>query len=204
MKEPRIRVGLITRGRPEISDSGDHHIVSNLLIGEGFHWEKTIPVKVKGDIELLDSPQGNIHCINSIGIEDYLAAVIGSEMNSAAPTALRQAHAVISRSWALLRLNRPVCEAPHFAPDGNRYISWEEAEGHTGFDVCSDDHCQRYQGFNENSEQLCRGMVLTTPDGRVVDTRFSKCCGGRTEVFGSCWAEDDHDYLKSFDDPGAT
>lgn len=202
IKEPSIKVGLITSGKPVIRKEHDEFIISNVLIGEGFHWEKTIPIKVKGNIVMLDSPQENIHCINTLPIESYLESVAGSEMNPSAPEEFLKAHAVISRSWALRKLqprhqNRPT----------DPTVTWEESDDHIGFDVCSDDHCQRYQGIQDNEERMIsavkqtRGEVLTVAPGDIADARFSKCCGGRTEIFSTCWADSDLPYLKSFEDP---
>lgn len=202
-KEPLIRVGLITRGEPELRKEENETIVYNSLIGDGFHWEKVLPLKVEGEIEMLETPQGKIHCINILPIEKYLESVAGSEMNPSAPEEFLKAHAVISRSWAYRKLY-PGGEIEK--PD-NDFMTWEESDCHTGFNVCNDDHCQRYQGIQENAENVIsavkktRGEILTDKDGEVADARFSKCCGGKTEIFSTCWADKDFEYLQSFEDP---
>lgn len=200
IEQPKIKVGLITDGIPQITIDNGMPCINNLLIGAGFHWQRTIPIHVKGTLQILPEAQGNIHCINILDLEDYICSVIGSEMNPQACTELRKAHAIISRSWALRKIMQ---KTPKRIKESacNGTISWEESDCHDGFDVCSDDHCQRYQGFESEGTNLCRGMVLTDSGGNIVDTRFSKCCGGQTEIFSSCWDDKDYDYLPSIADP---
>ena len=161
---------------------------------------------VEGIVEPIDSPQGNIHVVNTLGLESYIKSVISSEMNPNAPTEFLKAHSIISRSWALRKL-RGAGTPNSTTPAQNAPVTWEEADAHHGFDVCSDDHCQRYQGLSADNEQMdsivaaTHGLVLTATDGSVVDTRFSKCCGGQTEIFSSCWADTDMPCLKSVADP---
>lgn len=212
-REPSIRVGLITAGTPLAEAVGSNLTrLANLLIGEGFHWQKEIDILLEGKIQLLDKPQGNIHAINIVGLENYIKSVIGSEMSPTAPTEFLKAHAVISRTWALRKLwgnntdNNEVNKHSEVQP-ADSFISWEESDSHYGFDVCSDDHCQRYQGVtpcNEDMKRIVdatRGLIVTDFDGNPVDTRFSKCCGGLTEVFASCWADTDKPCLESITDP---
>ncbi len=210
--EPVIRVGIITDGLPEIEITPRGYKIANLLIGDGFHWQKRTSALIKGNLLSLEKPQGNIHIINILPLETYLASVIGSEMNPDAPCEFLKAHAIISRGWALRKITR--CNdteksAVSFRSAGEIEIrEWEESDSHTGFDVCSDDHCQRYQGHPANGHPVIetaiketRGMVLTDLSGKIADTRFSKCCGGRTEIFSSCWNDLDFEYLISQDDP---
>lgn len=212
--EPTIRVGLITDGYPKICIEGNSHKVANLLIGESFHWKRRLECTVEGEICFLKEPQGNIHIVNSLPIEKYLASVVGSEMNPNAPTEFIKAHAIISRSWALRKIINPISsENPQINAIresdnvANKYISWEESDAHDNFNVCSDDHCQRYQGIQTGASKLhkciesTRGEILVDSRGEIADARFSKCCGGRTELFSSCWADLDYDYLQSLDDP---
>ena len=165
--------------------------------------------------------------INSVLTEDYLLSVISSEMNGDAPEEFLKVHAVISRSWLLARPTlgggnnadpaitdhtdrsdsshgsgqRVNTESPAAA---DRIIRWYDREDHSLFDVCADDHCQRYQGLlragNANIRraiEATRGLVLTNgPDGAICDTRFSKCCGGVSERFSACWADEDYAYLQ--------
>lgn len=207
MKEsqPDIRIGLITDGEPQMKISGDFTVVNNLLIGEGFHWQRNVEAFFKGKIERLSRPQQNIHIVNVLPVEDYIISVTGSEMNPAAPLEFLKAHAVISRSWALRKLfEKKPSQIPNDCSN-----TWEESDIHKGFDVCSDDHCQRYQGFTHNINMVnpelasreTYGEILVTENGTIADTRFSKCCGGHTELFSTCWADEDFDYLPAQRDP---
>lgn len=204
--QPIIRVGIITAGKPRFVEP---QYLENLLIGERFHWQSSIAARFEGEFIALPEPQGNIHVVNELPLEQYLKYVIGSEMNPNAPLEFLKAHAVISRSWALRKIigeDRRLSEGK--VESRGRIITWDESDSHVGFDVCSDDHCQRYQGVPpEGSERsveavlATEGEVLTTKDGMVADARFSKCCGGVTERFSSCWRDEDFDYLVSQKDP---
>lgn len=204
--EPDIRVGLITDGPPRLKIDGELTEVGNLLIGHTFHWQQSIPVRIAGTTKPLIPPQGNIYVVNTLPLEDYLESVTASEMNPKAPLEFLKAHAVISRSWAMRKLsgdNRGLSDGKKMT--GDVVIDWEESDAHKGFDVCSDDHCQRYQGTTParsgnaiEAVRQTRGVVLTsaTDNGEeIIDARFSKCCGGRTELFSSCWADKDFPYL---------
>lgn len=209
-----INVGLITDGKPLIEPRDGGFRLGNLLIGEGFHWQRVIEADFEGEANILSTPQGNIHIVNRLPLESYIESVVGSEMNPEAPIEFLKAHAIISRSWAMRKISASAIPAPDYDDtpiiirDGNEIISWEESDTHEGFDVCSDDHCQRYQGIPSKSAQRCmeavratRGLVLTDKDGGVADARFSKCCGGMTELFSSCWKEQDPHYLVAKADP---
>ena len=89
----------------------------------------------------------------------------------------------------------------------SQFIKWYDREAHTHFDVCADDHCQRYQGVSRKvtpqvheAIRATRGIVLSY-EGEVCDARFSKCCGGKTELYESCWDDTPHPYLSVVDDP---
>lgn len=209
----QIRVGLISEGKPVLEPcetaAGPGYRLKNMLIGAGFHWQKVMEAIIPGEIHMLAEPQGKIYCLNVLPVETYLLSVIASEMNPNAPVEFLKAHAVISRSWAARKIARnevPVTSGRIFS--GGTYVSWEESDSHVGFDVCSDDHCQRYQGVGiELPDNVRRavsdtsGLVLRDSAGNVADARFSKCCGGVTERFSSCWADIDHSYLISREDP---
>ena len=145
--------------------------------------------------------------INHVDVEDYLRSVISSEMNAASPVEFLKAHAVISRSWVLRQIGRrPTETKPQERVDGDEIIRWYDREDHTLFDVCADDHCQRYQGVTrlttpaaDEAVKATEGLVLMH-DGEICDARFSKCCGGATEEFPTCWDNERHPYLKSFRD----
>ena len=204
-EEPEIHVGLITDGTPQLEDAGAGKTrIRNLLIGEGFHWQQSIDAVVEGRIESLAKPQGNIRAVNVLGLERYLESVISSEMSQNAPEEFLKAHAVISRSWAMRKIDGAAGQSVNI-PNG--LVSWEESDSHIGFDVCSDDHCQRYQGIAGRNDKAAkavaatRGEVLADSCGNIADARFSKCCGGRTELFSTCWADTDFNYLQAVSDP---
>ncbi len=132
-------------------------------------------------MEIRNNPDGTQTAINTIDLEDYLCSVISSEMNANSPMELLKAHAVISRSWAIRAMQKP---------------------NHEGYDVCADDHCQRYEGLHRMNEraveavQATRGQVLKFGDA-VCDCRYYKCCGGRTEIWRTCWEDTDVPYIQS-------
>ncbi len=188
-------------------------------IGINFHWEREEDQMFSGGLTVLPAGEGLV-AINSVPVEDYLLSVISSEMNGDAPEEFLKAHAVISRSWLLARptlgggnsggLPDSVADSSEECSDNRpeRIIRWYDREDHTLFDVCADDHCQRYQGLlragNANirrAVEATRGLVLTDgPDGSICDTRFSKCCGGVSERFSACWADEDFTYLQAIRD----
>ena len=188
-------------------------------IGINFHWEREEDQMFSGGLTILPTEEG-LTAINSVPVEDYLLSVISSEMNGDAPEEFLKAHAVISRSWLLARptlgggnsggLPDSVADSSEEHSDNGpeRIIRWYDREDHTLFDVCADDHCQRYQGLlragNANirrAVEATRGLVLTDgPDGSICDTRFSKCCGGVSERFSACWADEDFPYLQAIRD----
>ena len=181
-------------------------------IGIDFHWEREEDQAFNGSLEIIPDDDG-LTAVNSIPVEDYLVSVISSEMNGNAPEEFLKAHAVISRSWLLARptFGGHAPSSPGKAGEGtgqgragNRIIRWRDRCDHTLFDVCADDHCQRYQGMlravNGNirkAVESTRGLVLTSEeDNTICDTRFSKCCGGITERFSTCWEDKDFSYLQ--------
>ena len=148
--------------------------------------------------------------MNIIGVEDYLLSVISSEMKASAGLEFLKAHAVISRSWVMSRIaQRGRHQETHeeVSPiEGEEYIKWFDQQDHLFFDVCADDHCQRYQGLTMAVGDTVRkavdqtwGLVLKYGD-ELCDARFSKCCGGRMELFSTCWEEKDPPYLKPLPD----
>lgn len=209
-----IVVGIKTEGEPLIKKDKDFFILENMLIGDGFHWQKCIKVKLpgkiypvygKGDISKEDE---RIKLINVLPLETYLECVVGSEMNPQAPVEFLKAHAVISRSWATGKINNIHQSGKEgFVDNERRLIGWEDTAGHKVFHVCSDDHCQRYQGIQPISEKALQairetsGEVLMSGENKIIDTRFSKCCGGRTELFETCWQNVRADCIESLKDP---
>lgn len=208
-----LKEGLIEWGgrtSKELLFTPDHDdaffCLHEVVIGIGFHWERKEDQCFKGSLRLIIDAD-RIVAINLIAAEAYLSSVISSEMSAHASLSLLQAHAVISRSWLLKPLldqNKAPQELPATSPD--RIIRWYERDAHALFDVCADDHCQRYQGITravgervQQAMKSTRGEVLMH-HGSVCDARYYKACGGATETFDSCWAEEDHPYLKSIYD----
>lgn len=162
-------------------------ILYDVVIGIDFHWQQKRTFKYAGGLKFIVEGD-RITAVNCIGMEDYLMSVISSEMKSSASIELLKAHAVISRSWLKARLK-------------------DHKAGHEHFDVCADDHCQRYQGLTMAvGDDVCRAIDRTWGQvleygGNICDTRYSKCCGGRTELFSTCWEDVDLPYLQSVEDP---
>ena len=162
-------------------------ILYDVVIGIDFHWQQKRTFKYAGGLKFIVEGD-RITAVNCIGMEDYLMSVISSEMKSSASIELLKAHAVISRSWLKARLK-------------------DHKAGHEHFDVCADDHCQRYQGLTMAvGDDVCRAIDRTWGQvleygGDICDTRYSKCCGGRTELFSTCWEDVDLPYLQSVEDP---
>ena len=180
-----------------------------VTIGVGFHWERHESQRFRGALAIVadaENPE-KIIAVNAIGLEEYLKSVISSEMSATASGALLRAHAVVSRSWLLRQLidrGKHTCAEKGgwkrtLLPDGrevDELVKWYDREDHTQFDVCADDHCQRYQGITRQTRQEVaqavddtRGETLTY-NGEVCDARFSKCCGGISERFENCWEDD--------------
>lgn len=217
-KEPKVRVGIMTAPMIEARFLGGDNAMFELpgvTIGKKFHWERQQTQRFGGELEIMRHPDGTLTAINIIGTEEYLKSVIGSEMSAQSPTELLKAHAVISRSWLMAQIRRdlrhngtPVSDAENRRKEEGVIIDWQDREDHRGFDVCADDHCQRYQGIAKTASQepaveaimATRGEVLTY-NNKICDTRFSKCCGGITEDFAVCWEPRRHPYLTSVADP---
>lgn len=202
--EPEIRVGITSGKQIRYRHNGETGFtISDVTIGIGFHWERREEQTFSGRLELLK--EGNItHAINVLPVEDYLASVISSEMKPTANLEFLKAHAIISRSWVLAQMypqNDPEAITPPVGQTDGRIIKWYDHDQHRLFHVCADDHCQRYQGTSKIISQAAiqavhdtRGMVLLH-DGHLCDARFSKCCGGITEKFSTCWQDTDKPYL---------
>lgn len=207
-KEPQIRVGILTDGLPHLSSTKTGVNVHNALIGKGFHWQDSRQCLFDGNFEILCNTSDDIRLVNILPLEQYLLSVIASEMNSTAPIQFLKAAAVISRSWAIRKVLKIQPPTTEYKDTDDEKIFWEESDIHIDFDVCNDDHCQRYQGISSVSLDTVRtvisqtrGEVLTDRNGQIADARFSKCCGGVTEKFSTCWAESDPEYLISRNDP---
>lgn len=197
-------------------ESTDAFELLDVTIGINFHWERKEDQRFLGALKIIVE-NGKLTGINVIHVEDYLTSVISSEMSATASLELLKAHAVISRSWLLAQIqkNKEIAEAnteySTFTQTEEELIRWYDREDHTRFDVCADDHCQRYQGITRASTDMVkqaiaatRGQVLTS-DQKICDARFSKCCGGAFEEFQYCWEDLKHSYLaKQRDYQGAS
>jgi SpoIID/LytB domain protein len=192
--------------------SGQAFTLFNVTIGNSFHWERTEEQTFQGDLILLPRKDGTIVVINEIPLEDYLISVISSEMSAAAPMEFLKAHAILSRSWLLAALGRRKKTKETSIPTGKiterkgEVIRWYDREDHDLFDVCSDDHCQRYQGImkivSEQAKEAVletRGMVIAYQN-EICDARYSKACGGITEKFDTAWNNKQVPYLTSISD----
>lgn len=184
--------------------------LKDVVIGIGFHWERKENQRFTGALKLT-MIDGRLTAINILPVEEYLCSVISSEMSATSSEELLKAHAIISRSWLLKPILHPEAEnEPPPAVSSDTLIRWYERDAHVHFDVCADDHCQRYQGITRVSSLVVqkavhatRGMVLTHQN-TICDARYYKCCGGATELFSSCWADKDYTYLAPvFDAPHA-
>ena len=193
----------------EPAEDGAVFEVKDVMIGVDFHWQRRENQTFAGALSLLPCADGSITVVNRIGVEDYLRSVISSEMSATSSPELLRAHAVISRSWLLaqIRKNERIADGAR-AYDActvtdDEIVRWQDREDHTDFDVCADDHCQRYQGVTRQSTaavaeavDATAGIALTDPDsGELADARFSKCCGGVFELFENCWEPVHHSYL---------
>ncbi len=186
--------------------------IHDVTIGINFHWQRQEEQTFNGILRFIVH-EDKICAINEISVEEYLTSVISSEMASSASLELLKAHAVISRSWLLAQIERRNREQESgsgffsFIKKDNEMIRWYDREDHTIFDVCADDHCQRYQGITKQTSPQAREAVRQTKgeilmSGKeICDARFSKCCGGVTEEYRYCWENINKPYLVSVADP---
>ncbi len=214
--------------------AGASFVLHDVTIGRNFHWERQERQTFAGALKITVG-KGRLTAVNVIGAEDYLLSVISSEMSSSASGEFLKAHAVISRSWVMARISAARGKSVPVMPEGivdmpsvishaysvinaeasegcsgeREYVKWYDHEEHDSFDVCADDHCQRYQGLARVTGDTVRkaidstwGQVLVY-GGELCDARFSKCCGGRMERFSTCWEDVDYPYLQPLcDSPG--
>jgi SpoIID/LytB domain protein len=183
-----------------------------VTIGNQFHWERQEDQIFEGDLALQSREDGTIAVVNEIPVENYLKSVISSEMSATAPPEFLKVHAILSRSWLLAALRQKEHGGEETKPTGEvsekqgEIIRWYDREDHDLYDVCADDHCQRYQGIAkiisteaEKAVRETRGMVIVY-EGAICDARYSKACGGLTEDFGTAWDERRVPYLSSIPD----
>jgi peptidoglycan hydrolase-like amidase len=184
--------------------------VHGITIGIEFHWERKESQTFQGALVLKPLRNG-IVLVNQVPIETYLASVISSEMSAASPPELLRAHSIVSRSWLLFQLTELGSTETSLpgAHTDDQIIRWYDRESHSEFDVCADDHCQRYQGITKahsasafEAIQATRGQVLVFGD-QICDARYSKSCGGMTERYSAAWQDLTLPYLEAvYDGPG--
>ncbi len=207
-------------------------VLHGVTIGVNFHWERREDQKFAGALKIIVE-KDKLTAVNVVGVEDYLLSVISSEMSATASEEFLKAHAVISRSWLMAQIaasskNNKTSVPPEVVDlqslmlnlDGmvhhdetasgeagvHEYVKWYDHDDHKNFDVCADDHCQRYQGLTRAVGRTVRRVIdstwgqVLTHNGELCDARFSKCCGGRMERFSTCWEDRDYDYLQPLAD----
>lgn len=189
----------------------DSFEIKDVVIGVQFHWERRENQQFLGGLKFISTGEGAekaITAINIVSLEDYLRSVISSEMSSTSSEELLKAHAIVSRSWLLAQ----IIKNQSLDKDKKKYrtsivtstevIQWYDREDHDHFDVCADDHCQRYQGITRQSTDLVNRVVnetfgkVVSYQGSICDTRYSKCCGGVMETFENVWEPTAHPYLQ--------
>jgi len=204
----RYRLTSETELEPQDPSSG--FALDDVMIGIGFHWERKERQVFRGGLRVIKRGEG-LTAINDVPLEEYVTSVISSEMSASCPLELLKAHAVISRSWLRQPSSsgRGRSEVP--GEGSHELVRWYGREAHPDFDVCADDHCQRYQGITKAFSDAASEAVRATSgqflryDGQICDARFSKCCGGITELYSTAWENQDVPYLKSlYDGRGPT
>ena len=181
--------------------------VFDVKIGIDFHWQRSQEQSFCGNLFLSASSDSSFNLINEISLEDYLESVISSEMSAQAPLEFLKAQAITARSWLVAMLAKKKTTRPHPASKNeNEIVVWQDVNDHKGFDVCADDHCQRYQGITRiisanvhKAIEDTRGLFLIH-SGEICDARYYKSCGGQTEIFPTAWEDKSPDYLKSVTD----
>jgi len=181
--------------------------VSNVKIGIDFHWQREQEQTFRGDLFLRAVSGSSFNLINEILLENYLESVISSEMSATAPPEFLKAQAVVARSWLMAMLDKK--QEPRqgsIIKTEDEITAWQDVNDHNGFDVCADDHCQRYQGITRiisgnvhEAIKSTRGTFLLH-EGKVCDARYYKSCGGQTEIFSTAWEDKNPAYLKSIRD----
>jgi stage II sporulation protein D len=186
--------------------------LQDVTIGVRFHWERREEQTFSGDLMFLAAGEGRLTAINGLSLEEYLASVVSSEMSGGAPFEFLKAHAVASRSWLMAMLQckerasgEEIGSERTLRCEGE-IIRWYDREDHDRFDVCADDHCQRYQGITRlaagraaEAVRATRGVFLIR-DGEICDARYHKACGGMTEDYATCWEEKAVPYLSHVSD----
>jgi len=193
--EPGGRILLSSEGSTVLTpiESGSFFTLGNVPVGLGFHWRTTENLDYSGELQFQTTPESHLLVVNRIDLEEYLESVVASEMSPRAPLSFLEAHAVVARSWVLAQLNRPSLPVGERKPEGVDRWEWRDREDHDSFDLCADDHCQRYHGLKRKTTGTpalavgnTKGMILWC-ENSVVDARFSKCCGGISDIYETAW-----------------
>ncbi len=195
----------------EPNDTQSSFTLEDVTIGVNFHWERKEAQTFLGKLRFIVE-NNNICAINELSVETYLISVISSEMRATSSLELLKAHAVISRSWLLAQMeqrkveNNNAVKQPSLFKTDEEIVRWYDREDHKHFDVCADDHCQRYQGITKAANKhvveaikQTAGEILTSR-GEICDARYSKCCGGAVEEFQYCWENIRKPYLQALPD----
>ena len=195
----------------EPNDTQSSFTLEDVTIGVNFHWERKEAQTFLGKLRFIVE-NNNICAINELSVEIYLISVISSEMRATSSLELLKAHAVISRSWLLAQMeqrkveNNNAVKQPSLFKTDEEIVRWYDREDHKHFDVCADDHCQRYQGITKAANKhvveaikQTAGEILTSC-GEICDARYSKCCGGAVEEFQYCWENIRKPYLQALPD----
>ena len=185
----------------------DTFLLRNVLIGKDFHWQQKENQRFQGSLKFLIE-NDVLTAVNVLPVENYLTSVISSEMNATSSLELLKAHSIISRSWLLAQTDKSkdiIASNKEYESEiktDDEIVKWYDKEDHTLYDVCADDHCQRYQGITKlvahNAQEAViatRGVVLKY-DNKICDARFSKSCGGISESFENVWEQVEHPYLQ--------
>ncbi len=190
-----------------IPESGASFTVSDVKIGIDFHWQRIQEQSFHGNLFLSACSGFSFNLINEILLEDYLESVISSEMSAVAPLEFLKTQAVAARSWLVAMLaKKKAARVLSVLRTENEIIAWQDVNDHEGYDVCADDHCQRYQGItriiSKNVHEAIdetRGIFLVH-NGEICDARYYKSCGGQTEIFPTAWEDESPAYLASISD----
>lgn len=182
---------------------GASFLLKNVTIGKDFHWQQKEDQQFEGSLKLIVE-EGKLTAINIVSVEKYLTSVISSEMKATSSIELLKAHAVISRSWLMAQIcktSKNSANSHSLQNNKDEIIKWYDHDDHTNFDVCADDHCQRYQGITKQTTtavvdaiNATRGEILMFGT-EICDARFSKACGGVSETYENCWDNTPHPYL---------
>jgi SpoIID/LytB domain protein len=209
-------IGLIDSSGKEIlrqkeillsAEEGASFTIFDIKIGIDFHWQRSQEQSFRGNLFLSAGSDSSFNLINEISLEDYLESVISSEMSAEAPLEFLKAQAITARSWLVAMLaKKKTARSNSASKNENEIVVWQDVNDHEGFDVCADDHCQRYQGITRIISKNVHTAVKDTYGfflvyaGEICDARYYKSCGGQTEIFSTAWEDKSPKYLKSVTD----